>query len=229
MPKVSQSYIDNKKTKIIDAAFNVCKRKTVCTVTMQDIIDESGLSQGGIYNFFNNIDEILAAVLDKIRKEESIDDLVDELVKKHESIEESTRSIFILMAESMKKDLNPYYKIEFEYNILTTNFPERAKRIYTMNKIPFMYKRFFDVLVPIIKKLIDEKSISPKVNLEDVFEYNSATFDGILKQAIYYYSYQKNIMQNKSFFYNIDKQFKMMYLSTCNFLGIVPLDYTINK
>lgn len=226
MPKVTQKYIDNKKNRIIEAAFNVCKRKTVCTVTMQDIIDESGLCQGGIYNFFSNIDEVLAEVLDKIRKEASIDNLVDELVARSENqtIEESTKAIFDLMAKTMKKDLFPYYKIEFEYNILITNFPERAKRIYSANKIPFLYQHFFDVLVPKIVDLIKEKKIVPKIPLNEIFDYNSAVYDGILKQAIYHFSYQKNVNENPDFSYDIEKQFYKMYLSTCYFLGINCLE-----
>ena len=38
MPKVTEEYIENKKKKIINAAYSLCLRKTVSTVTMQDII-----------------------------------------------------------------------------------------------------------------------------------------------------------------------------------------------
>ena len=51
MPKVTEEYINNKKNLIIRAAYDLCIRKTVSTVTMQDIINETGLSQGGIYRF----------------------------------------------------------------------------------------------------------------------------------------------------------------------------------
>ena len=54
MPKVSEEYIINKKKRIIDAAYALCLKKTVSTVTMQDIIDETGLSQGGIYRFYKD-------------------------------------------------------------------------------------------------------------------------------------------------------------------------------
>ena len=45
-PKVSKEYIANKKKKIIEAAYQLCLEKTVSTVTMQDIINRIGLSQG---------------------------------------------------------------------------------------------------------------------------------------------------------------------------------------
>ncbi len=49
MPKVTQEYIENKKKFIADAAYRVCLRKPVEMVTMMDVIEETGLSQGGIY------------------------------------------------------------------------------------------------------------------------------------------------------------------------------------
>ena len=63
MPKVTKEYIQNKKNKIIDAAYTLCLRQTVSTVTMQDIINETGFSQGGIYRFYKDIDDIFSDML----------------------------------------------------------------------------------------------------------------------------------------------------------------------
>ena len=63
MPKVTQEYIENKKRMIVEATYELCREKTVSTVTMQDIINRTGLSQGGIYRFYKDIDEILGDML----------------------------------------------------------------------------------------------------------------------------------------------------------------------
>ena len=55
MPKVTEEYIKNKKKMIVRAAYDLCIQKTVSTVTMQDIIDATGFSQGGIYRFYKDI------------------------------------------------------------------------------------------------------------------------------------------------------------------------------
>jgi len=70
MAKVSKEYYEFKKASIIDASLEVCKRKTVSSVTMQDIIDEAGISQGGIYRYYKNIDEVLIDLLSRIRIEQ---------------------------------------------------------------------------------------------------------------------------------------------------------------
>ena len=54
MPKVTEEYIIKKKKMITDTAYELCLEKTVSTVTMQDIINRTGLSQGGIYRFYHD-------------------------------------------------------------------------------------------------------------------------------------------------------------------------------
>ena len=68
MPKVTQEYIDNKKKFIVDAAYQVCLRKPVEMVTMMDVIEETGLSQGGIYRFYKDLDDIKALIKIKTQK-----------------------------------------------------------------------------------------------------------------------------------------------------------------
>ena len=55
MPKVKNEYLENKRNEILDAAFAVCKRKPAYDITMTDIVSETGMSQGGVYKYFNNI------------------------------------------------------------------------------------------------------------------------------------------------------------------------------
>ena len=57
MPKVSDEYFEKKKQLIVDAAYKVCLRKPVEMVTMMDVIEETGLSQGGIYRFYKEAEE----------------------------------------------------------------------------------------------------------------------------------------------------------------------------
>ena len=68
MPKVDKSYFEKKKNKILEAAFSVCMKKPVYSVTMSDIISETGLSQGGVYKYFSNIDDIFIALTNKIHE-----------------------------------------------------------------------------------------------------------------------------------------------------------------
>lgn len=65
MPKTSEDYFKQKRRKILDAAFTVCMKKPMFEVSMRDVISESGLSQGGIYRYFSNLDEILIELFNR--------------------------------------------------------------------------------------------------------------------------------------------------------------------
>lgn len=58
-----------KTRKILDAARLVFCRKGFLAVTMQDIIDECGISRGGIYIYFSSVDEIFLEVMTQRNKE----------------------------------------------------------------------------------------------------------------------------------------------------------------
>ena len=241
MPKVTPEYVEKKKEIIVDAALSACKRKTLSSLTMQDIIDESGLSQGGIYRFYSNIDEILAGLLDKVRAKPIFDDLSANIFGKYMADYEAAKAIadkeasfaarrilikdaigdyHRMMSESMIKYLFPYLKIEFEYNILITDYPERAKRIYSAVTRPYAFTRLMNSVAGILYNEVSEGSITPLVSLEDYFEFNCAVYDGILKSALSRNCYERNVKDNPEYIYDIEARFKTMYKTSCYLLGL---------
>ena len=67
--KPNEKYRKNKIRKILDSAQSVFCRKGFLNVTMQDIIDECEISRGGIYLYFNSVDEIFQEVIRQRNKE----------------------------------------------------------------------------------------------------------------------------------------------------------------
>ena len=65
----NEKHRKNKIGKILDSARLVFYRKGFLDVTMQDIIDECGISRGGIYLYFNSVDEIFQEVIYRRNKE----------------------------------------------------------------------------------------------------------------------------------------------------------------
>ena len=131
MPKVSEEYILNKKKMITDAAYELCLEKTVSTVTMQDIINRTGLSQGGIYRFYRDIDEVFADMLVAMRERVSIKAKVDEIFEREKELPagEITNQIFEMLAEFMTEELMGVEKVDFELSVLAMNAPERVEKI----------------------------------------------------------------------------------------------------
>jgi AcrR family transcriptional regulator len=65
MPKVTEAHLEARRSQILDAAWTCFARKGYHQATMQDICQESGLSPGAIYRYFESKEAILKAIADR--------------------------------------------------------------------------------------------------------------------------------------------------------------------
>lgn len=63
MPKVDEAYLEERRKYIIDCALEVLAEKPLEQITMRDVIRKTGFSQGTIYNYYKNMDELLTVLL----------------------------------------------------------------------------------------------------------------------------------------------------------------------
>ncbi|WP_163099012.1 TetR/AcrR family transcriptional regulator [Peribacillus alkalitolerans] len=64
-PVVSEQHREERKMLILDAAREVFIKKGFNAVSMQDIIEHSGVSRGGVYTYFQNTEDIFLEILRK--------------------------------------------------------------------------------------------------------------------------------------------------------------------
>lgn len=181
MPKVSDDYLQNKKKLIVDAAYNLCLRKTVSTVTMQDIINETGFSQGGIYRFYHDIDEIFHDMLIDMRSRVSIKKQVDQIFLESENLPQNqiTTKIFDMLADFMTKELMGIEKVDFELSILAMNAPKRIDKI-TSNISEIGHMEYLSMrTAEFFSKKMDSGELSAKVSKEELLSYIASAYSGI--------------------------------------------------
>ncbi|MDO5156508.1 MAG: TetR family transcriptional regulator [Eubacteriales bacterium] len=186
MPKVSEEYIQKKKNMIVQAAYTLCLRKTVSTVTMQDIINETGLSQGGIYRFYKDIDAIFSDMFLFLREKESIKAQVDEILSHADDVpmKEITNRIFDMLADFMERELMGIAKVDFEINVLAMNEPERVdqilKNIPNVGNMEYLTMRMMQYMTDKMKA----GKMHPRVSIEELFSFISSSFSGIQMTCI---------------------------------------------
>ena len=198
MPKVTEEYIQNKKAGIIDAAYKLCLKQTVSTVTMQDIIDEAGLSQGGIYRFYKDIDDIFSDMILFLRQKESIKEKLDEILARADELPPSviTDMIFDMLADFMKRELMGIEKIDFELSVLAMNNPDRADKI--LRNIPgtgnmeYLTMRTMEYFT----KQAALGRIHPRVSVEKLLSFISSAYTGIQMSCIVNncYKHENNLL-----------------------------------
>ncbi len=216
MPKVTEEYIKNKKKMIVDVAYSLCLKKTVSTVTMQDIINETGLSQGGIYRFYRDIDEIFRDMLIELRQRSSIKKEIDEIFAGSENVtpQVTINQIFDLLADFMDKELMGIQKIDFELNVLAMNAPNRIEKILRdLNDVG--NKEYLIIrTMEYFQKKIEEGKLQPRVSGEELLTFISSSYSGIQMTCIVNGCYQKMPMGE---WYSPKTQFKTL-ARTVNYL-----------
>lgn len=239
MAKVTQEYYEAKRAAIVDAALEVCKRKTVSSVTMQDIINETGFSQGAIYRYYKNIDQILTDLLSRIVTEQhgTFERLNSVLSRRLEEIRsarsaplteesrelrrrvlvETIKELHGVWAETLDRFLYPHLKIQTEFTILADNYPERARVIFP-NAV--QEDTVDDTIVEELRREIEDGTITPRIPLSEFMEFNAVVYSGMIKRAIMLSCYQRNAFKNDEFVYDFGSRFSTFARTSCYFLGL---------
>lgn len=221
MPKVTEEYIQNKKNMIVEAAYKLCLRKTVSTVTMQDIINETGLSQGGIYRFYKDVDAIFSDMWLFLRQKENIKPQVDEIfaMTNKESAGVIINRLFELLGDFMTRELMGIEKLDFEINVLAMNNPERVKNI--LSGIPGVGN--MEYLMSHLYKYIGEQIhagiLKPRVTEDELFSYIKSAFSGVQMTSLIFNCYSPIDKKGVNNF-KPDIQLKILNKTVCYLLGV---------
>ncbi len=193
MPKVSPEYIANKKSLITDAAYALCLEKTVSTVTMQDIINRTGLSQGGIYRFYRDIDEIFSDMLMAMRSKINIKEKTDEIFSHADELPpaEVTFRIFDMLAEFMTQELLGIEKVEFELSVLAMNAPDRIEKILAGAK-GIGHKEYIMMrTAEFFSRKSAGNGTQPKIEPAELIAFIASAYSGIQMSCIVNNCYRK--------------------------------------
>lgn len=193
MPKVTEEYITNKKNRIVHAAYDLCIQKTVSTVTMQDIIDATGLSQGGIYRFYKDIDEIFRDMLVYNRQRVTIKPQIDAIFEnaQSEDIKTILHRIFVLLADFMTRELMGIVKINFELSVLSMNNPLRVEKILGEIEGTGNFEYLFMRVSQYLEQCMIRGIVTPKVSSEELLTYLTTAYNGIEMSCIINHCYKK--------------------------------------
>ena len=215
MPKVSEEYIANKRREIVDAAHRICLRKPVSMVTMTDLINETGMAQGGIYRYFDDIDDVFREMLLDMRENYSIIDEVDCIFDN--SVDLSPTDVIDqlcdLLAEKMEEQLMDIQKINFDLSVMAINEPARTAKILggitSEGNLEHLVRRSSELM----EKAAAEGKLNPSVPPEDIMKFVSSAYSGIQMNCIIGACYRKSPMggyEPKSLFKTLAKTIRFM-------------------
>ncbi|MED1785479.1 TetR family transcriptional regulator [Brevibacillus fortis] len=141
-PKVSDEYKTKKKTELLHAAKRVFITKGYTRATMQDVMDEAGVSRGALYAYFDNLEHLYMELLQfedqqdvqfftPITGETSWEQMTKWVYKQQVEIEnieqtlsQANSEFFLSLKDQQKQQSYPYITTRYEkmVDVLTVFF-----------------------------------------------------------------------------------------------------------
>ena len=218
MPKVTDEYLQNKRDQILNAAFEVCRRKPAYDVTMSDIVAETGLSQGGVYKYFNNIYSVFAGLIDKANLVGNQIEKIDEIMASQEKPEDKLRMLFSVSESYFSEMLISYNKILYELSTFSLQNPECGKRIDEETTaapvFPYLARRVSELIIT----QTEAGYFKPIAPVNDILTFIVSSFDGIIRDVTLNKCY--GIRSGDTAGFDEKKLIRCLYLSTLKLLGM---------
>lgn len=184
MPKVQNEYLQGKREQILDAAYRVSMQKPVYSITMRDIITETGWSQGAIYRYFKNVHSILFELINRQTAHIEVREEVDTILALPEVPERIIAKIMDLITRTSMMNINEYGKMILEYSSLIATQPEYLEPFYQNVRIPaelyYLQKRTFEYVV----SQVETGYFHPLMPVEDIFAFIETSIDGIERDLV---------------------------------------------
>ena len=172
MPKLTDEAINSRKSHIIECAFQVFSEKGFSDTSMEDIVIKSGVSKGGIYNYFKSKEEIFLEIAES--RLESRRNLMD-TIPVDKGIHIFLRNYFSVVLQSLKDEKNLLTaKFSFEFWATVSRNPELNEK--AQNR----YSRFHSDLIRILKLGVERGDLSSQLDLDNMGYVILATLDGMM-------------------------------------------------
>lgn len=217
MPKVNEEYLLEKRKEILRAAFEVCKRKPAYEVTMSDIVAETGMSQGGVYKYFNNIYSVYAALIDDANLAGNPIGRIDEIMNSEKSPEIKLQELFTVSEDYFSEMLISYNKILYELGTFCQQNPEYDRQIHEQTTATPVFPYLAHSVAELIVTQVQTGYFKPLVPSEDILTFVVSSFDGIIRDVTLNKCY--NLQTDDAAVFDEKKLINCLYLSTLKLLG----------
>lgn len=184
MPKVSETYIEKKKEGILNAAFRVFQHKPLYEMTMLDVITEAGLSRGGIYKYYDNVDQVIVAMVNRVTAQNNLSQQIDQILERTETSKDAIKELLLFLGTYIQEHVATIGKIQFELTVMVANHPEKAASVVENLTEQEAGQYLLQCLFQQMMRGIDQREFEPRFPLEDVVSFVATYIDGLLHNVV---------------------------------------------
>lgn len=186
MPKVTDEYIASKKEFILQCVNEVCAEKPIYEITMRDIIKKTGYSQGAIYRYYANLDELFLELINRNTTNFPLEQRIDELLcaglEVFETFSKCMMTIGTYIQEFLKLSTSKMY---FELLATYAYDTQRQDCILPQLKFKKSYEYAKQRTAEYITEQIKCGAFTSIIAIESLLPFFGAAMDGISNDAVF--------------------------------------------
>lgn len=176
-PKISDSQREMRKQQILDAAKRVFSEKGYGAATLKDIIEETGMSRGWIYLYFQTKEEIFEALLD--HQDAEHEQYIAELLEISASVWDVITTLYSQQQdELLKPPRGGMLPAFYEYFLIGWRDAERSELLLQR------YEEGIVRFAALLQKGVDQGEFSPAMSVSDISKLAASFQEGILTHTI---------------------------------------------
>ena len=188
MPKVTEAYKQEKRKMIVNTAWEILEQKPLYELNMLEVLKKAGLSKGGIYLYFSDIDELLIETINTIFS--SYEELSFSVDVQKEDVETGLLKSFHELGDYMEACPAIIGKIRFELQVYMTNHPEKMETMLPHIKLQQSGAVFMTLVSELIQKGIGQnlfrKDLEMDVILTNIMVYVDGMTEYVTRMKAYH-------------------------------------------
>jgi AcrR family transcriptional regulator len=171
-PIVSYEHREERKLLILQAAKEVFINKGFNATTIQDIINHSGVSRGGVYTYFQNTEDIFIELLKRRDLKDALD--LESLYHDGATSLQVLTLVLAQIEEAIEGQKDSLVPVIYEY-YFTTGWGTKKHLLMLEKRIEQAHKS----LVQILEKGVADNEFRPELPIEDIASTILTFSDGI--------------------------------------------------
>lgn len=219
MPKVTEEYLTEKRNFIIECTNEILKEKPLYLITMRDIIKKADFSQGTIYRYYSNIDEIYVDLINKNTTYNLLEQRIDILLNSKQSEKVILSECIIAIGEYIEELLKSVGgKICFEFLVAYAYDVEKKNAVFPQLKFKQSLEYAKNKIVEYVMKNIYNGVFQSTIPVNSIIMFTSISIDGIT-QSVAINSAEGNNKDTNSAV-DITEMFQILAMAIISFLEV---------
>ncbi len=168
-PKVTEEYKEKRRLEILEVAKKVFAKKGYEPTTMKDVVEQSGLSRGGVYQYFSSTEEMYREIVE-LGDQASIKEF-NEMIASTTTIWDSLMNI---VNNYRTISTNHFAAVQFEYTV--TGWRDEDRLPYILNRSISWRNKFISFL----QEGVNRGEFQPKQPIRTIVDFLLNVLDGLL-------------------------------------------------